>query len=91
MSTASQDTWTLAGFPSTTLREEFLNQIRLLNRMEDLPRIEAEPGSCRYKVHFNCMDYLSNGLQAIVRKFRGRILRDRRPVTQLSPYEDDWP
>jgi len=37
------DRWPVIRFPSAGTRERFLDMIRACNRIEDLPRVDAEP------------------------------------------------
>ena len=43
MEGSNSSAWSVARFPSAGSRQDFLDRLRLLSRIEGLPKIEAEP------------------------------------------------
>jgi hypothetical protein len=48
--------WAHARFPSRSLREEFLDEVRAWNRVEGLPTIRVEPAACGFELRFASAD-----------------------------------
>jgi hypothetical protein len=48
--------WSHARFPSRSLREEFLGEVRAWNRVEGLPTIRVEPEACGFELRFTSDD-----------------------------------
>ena len=65
--------WTEARFPNAVMRGEFLDQIRLWNRIEDLPRIQADPTPDGCGLRYWCADYRREGLRKLVTSYGGSI------------------
>lgn len=73
--------WTEARFPNVAMRGEFLEQIRLWNRIEDLPRIVARPSADGPALRYLCTDYRREGLRKLVRSYGGTVTLDPRAAT----------
>lgn len=56
------------------MREEFLDQVRLWNRIEDLPRIEAQPAPGGTALRYSCADYRREGLRKLVGSYGGTTM-----------------
>lgn len=66
--------WSRARFSAASFREEFLEQIRLWNRIEDLPRILARDTGHYAELEFSCADYRKGGLRKLVESYGGKLL-----------------
>ena len=75
--------WSRARFPSSGLREEFLEQIRLWNRIEDLPPIQSRATGHYAELDFACADYRRMGLRKLVESYGGKLLR--QPCGESEP------
>ena len=75
--TASTKTaeWNRARFPASGLREECLEQIRLWNRLEDLPRILTRDTGHYAELDYLCNDYRRYGLEKMVASYGGRLVQ----------------
>jgi hypothetical protein len=81
---ASVSLWTEARFPNAVMRTEFLEQVRLWNRIEDLPRIQAQPGDDGTALRYWCADYRREGLRKLVRSYGGTVTLEPRGAERLD-------
>ena len=69
---ANDQSWTQVDFPTSGLQQEFLDQVRLWNRVEGLPRIRTEPiDPCRLRID-SAADGQNRVLQLIA-AYGGRV------------------
>jgi hypothetical protein len=66
------------------MRGEFLEQVRLWNRIEDLPKIRATPSSDGSRLRYLCADYRRQGLRKLVGSYGGRITREEGTALKLE-------
>jgi hypothetical protein len=76
--------WTEARFPNSVMRAEFLDQIRLWNRIEDLPHIEAHEAADGTGLRYMCADYRREGLRKLVGSYGGRVRLDPRDLPPID-------
>lgn len=76
--------WTEARFPNAVMRAEFLDQIRLWNRIEDLPSIEALPCADGTGLRYLCADYRREGLRKLVGSYGGSITLEPMGPRQID-------
>ena len=69
--------WPVARFPSHGVRETFLQQLRLWNLIEDLPRVDAEPLQDGRRIRFWSTEDQRTGLLLLIDSFGGRVVLDR--------------
>ena len=69
---SSSDSWSVARFPSTGLRTEFLEHVRLWNRVEGLPKIETDPMPDGIRVRFWSDDDRHRNIWRLIDSFGGR-------------------
>ena len=60
-----------ARFPTRRVREEFLEQIRLWNRVEALPSVEAEALADGLRVRLSAARYAQLGLRRLIEAYGG--------------------
>jgi hypothetical protein len=65
--------WMLARFPSRGLREAFLLQVELWNRVEGLPTIEAQAQSDGYAVRLHSDDPRQAGIRRLIDSYGGYV------------------
>jgi len=70
--------WPVAKFPSRGMCREFLDSVRLWNRIEDLPRIEAEPMKDGTRVRFRSAETRQPFIRRLVDSLGGRVLPEAR-------------
>jgi hypothetical protein len=73
MPDSSNRPWSTASFPSPGSREKFLDHVKLWNRIEDLPRIVAEPLPDGRRLRFRSVDPRRNGLWRVIDSFGGWV------------------
>jgi hypothetical protein len=66
--------WTEARFPNGAVRQLLLDQIRLWNRVEDLPAIQVVTRPDGVGLRYWCADYRRQGLRKLVGSYGGVIL-----------------
>lgn len=64
---------TEVSFPAASMREEFIDQIELWNRIEDLPKIEVYVSADGRTLSYRCADYRRAGLRKLARAYGGRV------------------
>ena len=77
--------WPVAKFPSRGMCREFLDQVRLWNRLEDLPRIEAEPMGDGTGVRFRSVEARQPFLGRLIESLGGRVLPASRAAVRMGP------
>ena len=77
--------WTDARFPSAGMREEFLDQVRLWNRIDDLPKIQARSAANGRDLTYWCADYRSVGLRKLVDACGGTIVHRAGSAAAFDP------
>ena len=77
--------WTEARFPNGVMLREFLEQIRLWNRIEDLSRIVAEPAADGITLRYRCADYRREGLRKLVRSYGGTVTLEPPAFVPADP------
>jgi hypothetical protein len=63
---------------------EFLDHVRLWNRIEDLPRIEAEPTEDGKRVRFRSAEARRPFIGRLVDSLGGRVLPESRSAVRMS-------
>lgn len=71
--THGHERWPVARFPSHGIRQEFLEQVRLWNRVEGLPRIETASMSDGVGVRFWSADGRQRGILRLIDAFGGFV------------------
>jgi hypothetical protein len=66
-----EPTASIARFPSASDREAFLGQIRLWNRVEGLPPIQADPLADGARVQVSAVPSAQRGLARLIEAFGG--------------------
>jgi len=67
-----------ARFPDGESLEAFLHQIRLWNRVEGLPRVDADPANDRVRVRLCTVRSARAGVVRLIEAFGGRVLDETR-------------
>lgn len=78
--TVTMGAWSVAEFPSSVNRQEFLDQVRLWNEVEGLPMIEALVLSGGMRLRFRSSDHRLVNIVRLVEAFGG-FVGDRAPST----------
>jgi hypothetical protein len=68
---SSNDSWSVARFPSAALRTEFLEHVRLWNRVEGLPKIKTDPMPDGTRVRFWSDDDRHRNIWRLIDSFGG--------------------
>ena len=68
----TQQEWSTARFPSRHLCEEFLDQIRLWNKVEGLPAVDVKPNPDGLRVRFHVADD-DRGVRRLVDCYGGYV------------------
>jgi len=84
---AGDSLWTTVVFPTGSMRSLFRERVELLNRVEDLPRIQLRDSPRRTELDYWCIDYRRIGLRNLVEACGGTIVSDR---AALARFEERW-
>jgi len=73
------DSGPIARFPSRGLRQEFLEQVRIWNKVEGLPTIETQPLSDGVRVRFWSGDSRQQNILRLIDSYGGWLAFDANP------------
>ena len=78
--------WPIVTFPNATLREEFLEMLRLLNKHEGVPRIDAEclTNGVSVRLWFWSADARFRVARRLVDSYGGRLEGETGPVGSVA-------
>lgn len=76
---SGSETWPVAVFPNVRTRTEFLEQVRLWNRVEGLPTIATEPLWDGRSVRFWSDDDRQHGIRRLIDSCGGWVPGNSRP------------